>query len=93
MDKPNLDFDLMRSDFIIEKCKNKITTEDIDDLRSVINEQFDLIQRLSKTPLNGVANYRDYQTIYNDILECNKVMMAIISGPTGGIEIMVERTK
>jgi hypothetical protein len=71
--------------------KNKITTEDISDLRSVINEQFDLIQRLSKTPLNGVPNYRDYQTIYNDILGCNKVMMEIISGPTGGIEIMVER--
>jgi hypothetical protein len=48
---------------------------------------------LSKTPLNGVPNYRDYQTIYNDILECNKVMMEIISEPTGGIEIMVERTK
>ena len=24
MDKANLDFDLMRSDFIVEKCKNKI---------------------------------------------------------------------
>jgi hypothetical protein len=69
--------------------KNKITTEDIDDLRSVINEQFDLIQRLSKTPLNGVANYRDYQTIYNDILECNKVMMEIVEGPKGTVERMI----
>jgi hypothetical protein len=69
--------------------KNKITTEDIDDLRSVINEQFDLIQQLSKTPLNGVANYRDYQTIYNDILECNKVMMEIVEGPKGTVERMI----
>ena len=44
-----------------------MTEADIIDLRSVVNEQFDLIQRLSKTPLNHVANYRDYQTIYNDV--------------------------
>ncbi|NDD05036.1 MAG: hypothetical protein EB078_09025 [Proteobacteria bacterium] len=58
----------------------KLTKEDIQDLRSVVNEQFDLIQRLSKTPLNHVANYRDYQTIYNDV-----------NGPSGGIEKIVER--
>lgn len=69
----------------------KLTEEDIQDLRSVVNEQFDLIQRLSKTPLNHVANYRDYQTLYNDVLECNKVMMEIINGPSGGIEKIVER--
>ena len=66
-----------------------MTEADIIDLRSVVNEQFDLIQRLSKTPLNHVANYRDYQTIYNDILECNKVMMEIISGPSGTVERMI----
>ena len=66
-----------------------MTEADIIHLRSVVNEQFDLIQRLSKTPLNHVANYRDYQTIYNDILECNKVMMEIISGPSGTVERMV----
>lgn len=73
--------------------KYKPTTEDITDLRSVLNEQFDLIQRLGKMPASGLQDYRYYESLYQEILDCNKVMMEIISGPTGGIEIMVERTK
>ena len=69
----------------------KFTTEDIADLRSVINEQFDSIQRLGKMPISLGEDYKDYRTIYNDILECNKVMMEIISGPIGGIEKLIER--
>jgi hypothetical protein len=69
----------------------KFTTEDMADLRSVINEQFDSIQRLGKIPIPLQEDYKDFQDIYQDILECNKVMMEIISGPSGGIEKLIER--
>jgi hypothetical protein len=69
----------------------KFTTEDIADLRSVINEQFDSIQRLGKMPILLQKDYKDFQDIYQDILECNKVMMEIISGPSGGIEKLIEK--
>lgn len=70
-----------------------MTEEDIIDLRSVLNEQFDYINRLM--PLVYAANKdpKDFQTIYESIVDCNKIMMEIISGPTGGIEKLIERTK
>jgi hypothetical protein len=63
--------------------------QDLEDIRSVLNEQFDLIQRLM--PLVHLQEDKDYQDIYEDILECNNVMMEIVNGPTGGIEKIVER--
>jgi hypothetical protein len=69
-----------------------MTEEDIIDLRSVLNEQFDYINRLM--PLVYAANKdpKDFQTIYESIVDCNKVMMEIISGPNGKIEKMIDRT-
>lgn len=67
--------------------------EDIDDIKTVLKEQFDSIRRLGKMPVSSSENWKEYQTIYNEILECNKVMMEIINGPTGGIEKLIERTK
>ena len=73
--------------------------EDIDDIKTVLNEQLDSLKRLGKMPLSLSASgpsleiWKDYQTIYNDILECNKVMMEIICGASGGIEKLVERNK
>jgi hypothetical protein len=63
--------------------------QDLEDIRIVLNEQFDLIQRLM--PLVRLQEDKDYQDIYEDILECNNVMMEIVDGPTGGIEKLVER--
>lgn len=54
--------------------------EDIDDIKTVLNEQFDLIQRFGKMPVSSLENWKEYQTIYQNILECNKVMMEIIKG-------------
>jgi hypothetical protein len=68
-----------------------MTSEDRQDLKTVLNEQFDLIQRFGKMPVSSLENWKEYQTIYLDILECNRVMMEIISWPTGGIEKLVER--
>ena len=67
----------------------KLTEEDIIDLRSVINEQFDYINRLM--PLVYAANKdpKDFQSLYESIVDCNKIMMEIISGPTGKIERMI----
>lgn len=70
-----------------------MTNEDIQDIKAVLNDQFDLIQRFGKMPVSSLENWKDYQDIYEDILECNKVMMEIVNGPTGGIEKLVERTK
>ena len=66
-----------------------MTEEDIIDLRSVLNEQFDYINRLM--PLAYAANKdpKDFQTIYESIIDCNKVMMEIISGPSGTVERMI----
>ena len=65
------------------------TEEDIMDLRSVVNEQFDYINRLM--PLLYAANKdpKDFQSLYESIVDCNKIMMEIISGPTGKIERMI----
>jgi len=69
-----------------------MTPEDIHDLRSVVNEQFDYINRLM--PLVYAANKdpKDFQTIYESIVDCNKVMMEIISGSSGSVEKMIDRT-
>lgn len=70
-----------------------MTSEDIADIKTVLNEQFDLIQRFGKMPVSSLENWKEYQTIYQNILECNKVMMEIVSGAVGGIEKLVERNK
>lgn len=66
-----------------------MTNDDIQDIKTLLNDQFDSIQRLGKMPLSSSENWREYQSIYNDVLECNKVMMEIISGPSGTVERMV----
>lgn len=63
---------------------------DINDLKSVLNDQFDLIQRFGKMPVSSLENWKEYQTIYLDILKCNEVMMEILTWPTGKIEKLGE---
>jgi len=63
--------------------------QDIDDIKTVLNEQFDLIQRFGKMPVSSLENWKEYQTIYLHILECNKVMMEIVNGPSGKVERMI----
>jgi hypothetical protein len=66
--------------------------QDLEDIRSVLNEQFDLIQRLKPyIAIQVRPSYNDLKEIYEDILDCNHVMMEIIDGPKGGIEKIVER--
>jgi len=66
--------------------------QDLEDIRSVLNEQFDLIQRLKPyIAIQVRPSYNDLKQIYEDILDCNHVMMEIIDGPKGGIEKIVER--
>jgi hypothetical protein len=55
--------------------------EDIDDIKFILKEQLDSINRLGKFRLPPkLEGYEELQTIYNDILECNKVMMEIVNG-------------
>lgn len=69
-----------------------MTQEDINDIKTVLNEQLDSLKKLGKLRLSSrFENYEEMVTIYQDILECNKVMMEIVCGPTGGIEKLVER--
>jgi hypothetical protein len=65
-----------------------MTNEDINDIKTVLQEQLDYIQRLGKMPLSDLED-----TLYKNILGCNKVMIEIVNGPVGGIEKLVERTK
>jgi len=68
--------------------------EDIDDIKTVLNEQLDSLKKLGKLRLSSrFENYEEMVTIYQDILECNKVMMEIVNGPVGGIEKLVERNQ
>jgi len=71
--------------------------EDINDIKTILKEQRDSLERLGKIglPISSlpIDKYRELTTIYNDIVECNKVMMEIVNGPVGGIEKLVERTK
>jgi len=71
-----------------------LNKQDIDDIKFVLKEQLDSINRLGKFRLPPkLEGYEQLRTIYEDILECNKVMMEIVNGPTGGIEKLVERTR
>lgn len=74
-----------------------MTSEDIDDIKTVLMEQLDILHRLGKIhlPLSSIPNdkYEEIITFYNSIIECNKIMKEIVDGPTGGIEKLVERTK
>ena len=71
-----------------------MTQEDIDDIKTVLNEQLEGLKRLGKFPLPpALEGYEKLRMIYNDILECNKVMMEIVCGPVGGIEKLVKRNK
>jgi len=66
--------------------------QDLEDIRSVLNEQLDLIQRLKPyIAIQVRPSYNDLKQIYEDILDCNHVMMEIIEGPKGCIEKIVER--
>lgn len=74
-----------------------MTNEDIDDIKTTLKEQLDSLERLGKIPLPlssvPTDKYQEIITIYNDIIECNKVMTEIINGPVGGITKVIERTK
>jgi hypothetical protein len=65
-----------------------INEEDKKDIKSVLNEQFDLINRLEKFGCQSVMS----QSLCYEIKDCNKIIMEIIEGPKGGIEKMIERT-
>jgi len=74
-----------------------MNNEEIDDIKTVLNEQIlsiyklkDLINeaRISGTTLPGAV-----VVFIKEILECNEVIAEIINGPTGGIEKVVEKTK
>lgn len=68
-----------------------MTPQDIEDIKTVLKEQLDSLQRLGKIPLPlssvPTDKYQEIITIYNDIIECNKVMTEIINGQ------VIERTK
>ncbi len=74
-----------------------MTPQDIDDIKTVLQEQFDSLQRLGtiSLPLGSIPDdkYQEIITLYNSIIECNKIMKEIVDGPVGGIEKLVERTK
>lgn len=63
----------------------KITTEDIQDIKSVLNEQFDLIDRLERIHTTDKV----IQGFILSIKECNNVIMEIISKPKHTIERMI----
>jgi hypothetical protein len=62
-----------------------LTQEDTKDIRSLLNEQFDLIHRLER------MDHKDkvIQGFIMAIKECNMVMMEIIEGPKGTVERMI----
>ena len=66
-----------------------MTEEDIIDLRSVLNEQLDYINRLMPLVYATNKDPKDFQTIYESIVDCNKIMMEIISWPSGTVERMI----
>jgi hypothetical protein len=74
-----------------------MTSEDINDIKAVLGEQLDILQRLGKIPLplGSIPDdkYEEIMILYNSIIECNKIIKEIVDGPTGGIEKLVERTK
>jgi hypothetical protein len=74
-----------------------MTPEDINDIKTVLMEQLDILHRLGKIPLplSSIPNdkYKEIITLYNSIIECNKIMKEIVDGPVGGIKKLIERTK
>lgn len=64
-----------------------LTDEDISDMRTVLNEQFNILQKL-KPLIHGTVP-SDFHFMFEDIIDCNKVMMEIVYEPTGGIERLV----
>jgi len=70
-----------------------MTNEDIQEIKTVLKEQLDSLERLGKIPLPlgsvPTDKYQEIITIYNTIIECNKVMSEIINGPNRIVEIMV----
>jgi len=65
--------------------RNKMTDEDMKDLKTILNEQLDLIDRLER------MDHKDkvIQGFIMAIKECNMVMMEIIEGPKGTVERMI----
>ena len=74
-----------------------MTSEDINDIKAILQEQFDILQKLGKIPLplGSIPDdkYEEIMILYNSIIECNKIMKEIVDGPTGGIKKLIERTK
>jgi hypothetical protein len=75
-----------------------MTPEDIEDIRSILAEQLDLIKKLmpnfdkgEKLRLN--QDDSDFQSLYESIIDCNKIMTEIVNGPTGGIEKLVKEQR
>ena len=66
-----------------------MTEEDIIDMRSVINEQFDYINRLMPLVYAAKKDPKDFQDIYESIVDCNKIMMEIISGRSGTVKRII----
>jgi hypothetical protein len=66
-----------------------LSEQDMNDIRSVINEQYSIIQQLKPLIYSNHKIPQDFQGIYEEILDCNKIMMEIISGPSGTIERMI----
>lgn len=71
----------------------KMTPPEIDDIKLTLKEQLDSLQRLGKIPLPlssiPTDKYQEIITLYNTIIECNKVMSEIINGACGTVERMV----
>jgi hypothetical protein len=72
----------------------QMTTEDIDDIKSILDEQLDLIIKLmpnfdkgEKLRLNQEDS--DFQSLYESILDCNKIITEIVNGPNGKIEKII----
>jgi hypothetical protein len=64
MDKANLDFDLMRSDFIVEKCKNKIYAQHL--YAALCNNRF------FKTDQEWTCSWRMSGGIVADLRHCGE---------------------
>jgi hypothetical protein len=70
------------------KESTNLKQQDIDDIKTVLNEQSNLIDQLTNLGCQSVLS----QSICDSIKDCNKVMMEIVCGPVGGIEKLVEKT-
>jgi len=81
---------MARIDTNMGKEPTTLNKQDIDDIKFILKEQLDSLNRLGKFRLPPkLEGYEQLRTIYEDILECNKVMMEIIEGPRGTVERMI----